>query len=87
MAAVVEKPPEGKLVEAVRVFALLVVRVRVVVHQPRRIDRVEVGRVGLVQDFRLPRRSLHPERFRKVDAVQERMLLDVLGAVGPPESG
>jgi len=86
VSAVVEEPPEGELVEAVRVLALLVVRIGVVVHQPGRVDRVEVGGVGLVQDFRLPRRSLHSERLRKVDAVQVGVLLDVLGAVGPAES-
>ena len=73
--------PEGKLVETVRIFAVLVVRVGVVVHQSRRIDRIKVGRVRLVKDLRTPRSALSPERFRKVDSVEVRMLLDVLRSV------
>ena len=74
MTSVVEKPPESKLVKAVRVFARVVVlRVRVVVTQTLRVDGIEVGRVRFVKDFRSPRSLLRPHRFGKVDSVEERM--------------
>ena len=91
MPAVREEPPEGELVEAVvvvlscppRLFiaVLAVVGVVAVVHA----HVVEVGRVRVVEDLGLVRRGLLADV--EVEAGEERVGLDVLGAADAAQPG
>ena len=87
MAAIVEEAPERKLVKSVRIFALLVLRVWIVIHQARRIDGIKVWCVRLVKNFWFPRSTLKPERFREVDSVEEGMPFDILRSGAISKSG
>ena len=86
MTSIVEETSKSELVKSVRIFLFVVLRVRVVVQQPCRIDRIEVRRVGLVKDLGFPRRLLQTDRFGEVDSVEEGMSFDLLGSVNSAES-
>jgi hypothetical protein len=86
VTSVVEETSKSELVKSVRIFLFVVLRVRVVVQQPCRIDRIEVRSVGLVKDLGLPRRLLQTDRFGEVDSVEEGVSLDLLGSVNSAES-
>lgn len=89
--AVVEEPPERELEEAVERLAVVQqLTVRLVgvgaarVAQLVGVHRVEVGRVGGVVDPRDVRRHLPPQPLFEVDAVQERVVLHLVGIFAEP---
>ena len=82
MPRIVKEPAERKLVEPVIVPVLVVVEVVVVVvAQLLGVDGVKVGRVRVKEDAGLVRRLLAPQPRAEVHAVEEGVLLDLLGAV------
>lgn len=49
-----------------------------------RIDGIEVGRVGWVDDFRLERCLLTSQFLRPVDLIEERVILDLVDVLSDP---
>lgn len=85
-----EESPERKLVETVERFARIAVeieRVRRRVADAFRIDRIEVGRIGGMVDFRYVRRFLLAQIGLEVDALEECVRLHFVGVFAQPPFG